>query len=114
MLCRCGSKKLYAECCGPYHEGQEVPTALALMRSRYCAYALGLVDYILETSLPPPLKKDIESFCKETVFKGLEILEATENTVTFRVSISQEGKDFSYVEKSYFKKVGDQWKYLAS
>ena len=38
-----------ADCCGLYHSGQPAPDAESLMRSRYSAYALGLIDYLLAT-----------------------------------------------------------------
>jgi SEC-C motif domain protein len=50
--CPCGNPLAYADCCGSYHAGhaqQPAPDALALMRSRYSAYALGLTDYLLAT-----------------------------------------------------------------
>ena len=38
-LCPCGSGQAIAECCGRYLDGGEaVPTAEALMRSRYTAF----------------------------------------------------------------------------
>lgn len=45
--CPCDTGKPYAVCCGPWHGGEAAPDALALMRSRYSAYALGLEDYLL-------------------------------------------------------------------
>lgn len=48
--CSCGSQHEYARCCGRYIEGGEAaPTAEALMRSRYSAYALRREDYLLAT-----------------------------------------------------------------
>lgn len=45
-----GSNERYADCCGRYLAGGEAaPTADALMRSRYTAYALGREDYLLVT-----------------------------------------------------------------
>ncbi|MGH8763103.1 MAG: YchJ family protein [Nitrosospira sp.] len=45
-----GIGKDYAGCCRRYLEDGEVaPTAEALMRSRYTAYALGREDYLLAT-----------------------------------------------------------------
>jgi SEC-C motif domain protein len=50
MLCPCDSDKQYIDCCGRYLEKSEVvPTAEALMRSRYTAYTLGREDYLLAT-----------------------------------------------------------------
>ena len=80
MVCPCCSGIQYEQCCRPWHEGGAPPTALALMRSRYAAYALGNIDYILATTHPhhaeasrsvEERKKEIEQFCKGTVFKKL-------------------------------------------
>lgn len=49
MNCFCGTTLPYAQCCGLYHQGSAAPTPEALMRSRYCAYALGRIDYIVKT-----------------------------------------------------------------
>lgn len=44
--CPCGRGRPYAQCCGPLHAGAPAADAQALMRSRYCAYVLGDVDYL--------------------------------------------------------------------
>ncbi len=122
MSCPCCSGIKYEQCCRPWHEGGAAPTALALMRSRYAAYALGNIDYILATTHPhhtealrpvEERKKEIEQFCKGTVFKKLEILEVSEKTVAFRATLSQQGKDFFLSEKSVFEKLNDRWYYLS-
>ena len=95
------------------------------MRSRYSAYAKGIVDYILETTHPdhPDAKrpedvrrKEIEEFCHTTVFKGLKILDVREGDmkgmVKFTAYLYMDGKDFSFTEKSTFEKVLGKWLYL--
>lgn len=47
--CPCGRPQAYPACCGRHHRGSPAPDAEALMRSRYCAYVLGLADYLLAT-----------------------------------------------------------------
>jgi SEC-C motif-containing protein len=120
-VCPCGSGKTYALCCGPCHRGELVKSAEALMRSRYSAYALGLVDYILKTTHPehPDAKrpeeirrKEIEEFCTTTIFKGLKILDSQEDKVKFTAFLHMDGKDFSFTEKSTFGKVDGKWLYL--
>ena len=63
--CPCDSGQTYVDCCGAWHlgllQGLHAPTPEALMRSRYSAYVLGLIDYLLATWHPgelelPPLK----------------------------------------------------------
>lgn len=91
------------------------------MRSRYCAYALHLTDYIIETTDPdsPLYEKDlsrfrdsIDKFCRSTKFLGLTILSEDENTVKFMAKLEDmEGHDMSFVEHSLFRKINGVWKY---
>ena len=63
-LCPCDSDLPYASCCQPWHlgyqAGQTSPTPEALMRSRYSAYVLGLLDYLLATWHPSTAPGDLE------------------------------------------------------
>ena len=57
MICPCrksaATQLSYAECCQPYVEGKaKAPTAEALMRARYTAFAVGNIDYLFETVAP--------------------------------------------------------------
>lgn len=47
--CPCSPDRDYAGCCAPLHAGAPAPDAVALMRSRYSAYALGRHGYVLAT-----------------------------------------------------------------
>ena len=49
LSCPCGSDKYYKACCGLYHTGEAAPTAEALMRSRWSAFALGKGEYLYDT-----------------------------------------------------------------
>ncbi|MCH9625435.1 MAG: hypothetical protein S4CHLAM123_06090 [Chlamydiales bacterium] len=95
------------------------------MRSRYSAYALKDSAYIIRTTHPDhpdakiPQEKwsaQINAFCAQTIFVGLEIKEFTENapfaTVTFSAHLIQNGQDASFTEKSEFEKIKEQWFYL--
>lgn len=124
-LCPCHSGKSYRSCCQRYHRGELPENALALMRSRYAAYALDLASYIISTThLDSPYQvsnkkqwiKDIHHFSMEAVFEGLEILSYQEKEesafVTFIAYLKKGKKDLSFTEKSRFKKVGKAWLYL--
>ena len=51
-ICPCGQGD-YASCCAPLHQGQTTAaTAEQLMRSRYSAFALQQIDYIVQTTAP--------------------------------------------------------------
>jgi SEC-C motif domain protein len=58
--CPCTSGMLYAECCGRFHAGAKAPTALALMRSRYCAFVIGDAPYLRETWHPSTRPRALE------------------------------------------------------
>ena len=47
-ICPCGLGS-YAQCCKPYHDGENAPDAEKLMRSRYSAYVLQNEAYLLKT-----------------------------------------------------------------
>lgn len=120
MLCPCSSGEIYDKCCGPYHQGALPPTALALMRSRYSAYALKISDYIIETTHPtsPYYEKDrklwkraIDKFSQETTFINLKIIEFGEDWVFFIASLEQGSKPFRLEEKSHFLKEKGKWLY---
>jgi len=123
-LCPCCSGKVYDECCKLFHEGTLPENALQLMRSRYSAYALNIPDYILATTHPASpqysenkssWKRSISQFSQNSSFNKLEILDFKENktvaTVTFTAHLSQDTRDATFTERSYFEKKGNQWLY---
>ena len=52
QACPCASQQRYEQCCKPFHDNQPAPIPERLMRSRYSAYVLGLIDYLVATTLP--------------------------------------------------------------
>ncbi len=124
LKCPCNSGKLYSDCCAPLHRGKEPGSAAALMRSRYSAYALNNVDYIVRTTHPrnPALshlsawKQEILNFSLNTDFLDLEILDSKEQkdhaTVVFIAHLEQNGRDATFTERSYFSKVDGRWFYV--
>ena len=125
--CPCGSGLGYGRCCGPYHRDRGLPpSAEALMRSRYAAYALGLVDYILRTTDPEGAaweadeeawRASVVAFSASATFTGVEILEMSpgpgedEAQVRFRARLEQDGRDASFSEMSRFRLVEGRWLY---
>jgi len=82
------------------------------MRSRYSAFALKKIDYIIATAkLFMGTRQDLQEFVDKTDFQGLEIIEAKANFVTFRAKLLQAGQDVSFTEKSRFEKVDGRWLY---
>ena len=121
MPCPCGSQMKYKLCCQKYHKGAHAKDALTLMKSRYSAYAASEANYIIKTTHPRNLefqddkknwRKNIENFCQQNNFLGLEILSYESQNlyafVTFKASLSS-GELY---EKSRFVKFGASWLYL--
>lgn len=126
--CPCGSGLKYKRCCRPYHRGQPVSTPESLMRARYTAYALHDVGFIIKTTHPaaPTYQSDVaawgrelQQFCEQTTFVGLTVISvepdesAQRGWVTFRATLTQNGQDASFSERSRFQKHGQVWTYLS-
>jgi SEC-C motif-containing protein len=124
--CPCHSGKKYKRCCSSFHDGAPPPTPEALMRSRYAAYALHLVDYIVETTAPDgpqgrPDRRawaaDVAAFAQDTSFDGLEVLgagaEGDDGWVRFRAVLTQRGRDASFEERSAFVRRDGRWLYYS-
>ena len=63
LSARNGAVRRYGDCCGRWHAGPDhllAPDAEALMRSRYSAYGLGLIDYLLATWHPSTAPGELE------------------------------------------------------
>jgi len=116
--CYCGSGKLFSACCDLYISGiAKAPTAEALMRSRYSAYAIHNADYLYITTHPEKRKYHskaaILDWAKSNQWLKLEILFADETIVEFKAYYLDERlKALIHHEKSTFSKEGDMWYYI--
>ena len=120
--CPCHSGQPYKGCCRPLHKGRAASNPTQLMRSRYAAYAMGNVDYILRTTHPDSphhradhleWRADVRAFCESTEVLGLAILDSTDTTTSFRATLRQGARDASFSEKSLFRLHQDRWTYLS-
>lgn len=126
--CPCHSGQKYKKCCRPLHSGQKIDDPVRLMRSRYSAYVMGNIDYIIATMHPESQhlqgnqaewRAGLHYFAENTDFVGLEILDSERSLddldtgwVTFHAILKNDGEDTSYVERSLFKKLDGRWLYL--
>ncbi|MFE9116407.1 YchJ family protein [Streptomyces sp. NPDC007172] len=117
--CPCGLPAPYAECCGRYHSGAAAaPTAEALMRSRFSAFAVQDGPYLLRTWHPDTRPRDLD-LDPGMRWTRLEILDTTDGsafhstgTVTFRAHYTHGGEAGSLHERSRFSRVEGAWVYL--
>ncbi|MEU7589669.1 YchJ family protein [Micromonospora sp. NPDC049230] len=117
--CPCGSGQAYADCCAPVHGGDaQAPTAEALMRSRFSAFALGDTGYLLRSwhSSTRPQVLDLSPGQRWT---RLEIVDAergglldTTGTVTFHAHYRDAGRPGTMTERSRFVREDGRWVYL--
>jgi SEC-C motif-containing protein len=119
-ICPCRAtapeKHAFADCCGPFlSRAKTPPTAEALMRSRYSAFAKGDIDYLYET-LTPEQRGDFDrpatsDWATKSEWRGLDIL-ATEQglegdpvgSVSFVAHFIRDGKPLTHREKSLFRR----------
>ena len=121
-LCPCESGKAYSACCGLYHAGLTnhvfAPSAEALMRSRYSAYAFALDDYFLKTWHPTTrpaslnLAEDIATKWLGLQIQRAENSDANNAIVEFVARYKICGKAERLHEVSRFQKIDQQWFYL--
>ena len=123
MSCPCGGTEI-SSCCGPFITGEKLPrTAEELMRSRYTAFTLANLDYILSTHHPRTVdsvdRDSTEEWARDSLWLGLDIVETRqggpedrEGTVEFVARFNYRDEDQSHHELSTFVKEGGRWFYL--
>jgi SEC-C motif-containing protein len=113
--CPCQSGQSFETCCSPILAGTPAPTALALMRSRYTAYARGDVAHLARTLAPEHRAgfdmADVSAGMKTTQWIGLEILDTVDgrendNTgiVEFVARFQVQGQTRALHERSRFRR----------
>lgn len=122
-LCPCGSKKQYQYCCQMYLSAKKLPeTAEKLMRSRYTAFYLGNIDYLIATLYPDKRQKsDYEELTKtinQTKWLGLTVIDTRKGKKNDTTGIVEfeaiyQGKNIGQLhERSRFTKTNNQWFYV--
>lgn len=118
LKCYCGSSKPFESCCDRYISGaQKAPTALALMKSRYSAYASHQTDYLLATTHISERKyyskEEILHWAKSNKWQKLEIIAVTDDTVEFKAFYFDENNENRvHHELSTFKQENGSWFYV--
>jgi SEC-C motif domain protein len=119
-LCLCGSGQEYDHCCGLFHSGEKKPaTAAELMRTRFTAYAMHNVDYLLNTWDASSRPAEIDFSKEEVEWCRLEIVDCkkgrekdSRGIVEFKAFYLLNGEEHVMREISRFKKINGKWTYL--
>ena len=120
LACPCGLGDDYDACCGRLHAGAPAPTAEALMRSRYSAFAVGDPGYLLRT-WHPAARPETLALDPDVQWTRLAVLETEDGglfdsagTVQFRAVYVQDGKRGVHAETSRFVREDGLWTYVGS
>jgi SEC-C motif-containing protein len=116
-VCYCGAGKDFSQCCEPYITGiLKAPSAEALMRSRYSAYAVHNADYLWTTTAQKERKHQskaaILEWAKSNHWLKLEVLTATKDVVEFKAYYLDSAlRAQVHHERSRFIKERGSWYY---
>ncbi|MDE1461973.1 YchJ family protein [Spartinivicinus poritis] len=124
--CPCGSNQDFINCCQPLIEGsQPAATAEQLMRSRYSAYVVNALDYLIATTHPQQqasLKKEsIKSWADQCQWVKLEVNkvwagqaadEVGEVSFNAYYQLTSNPKTQVLSENSRFVKIDQRWYYI--
>lgn len=118
QACPCGGGA-YRECCQDFVQGKVIaPTAEALMRSRYAAFAVGAQDYLLK-SWHPATRPSRVRLDPQQKWIGLSIKSTeagqegdVQGVVEFVARFKIAGKGHRLHERSRFEKIDGCWYYL--
>ena len=120
--CPCDSTLAYDDCCGRWHrladQQPDGASAEGLMRSRYCAYVLGLEPYLLATWAPQtrPMNASIDN--AGIKWLGLRVISSEtgsdnqQATVEFIARSRVNGKGQRHHEINHFERIDGQWFYV--
>lgn len=122
-LCYCGSQKRYKECCFPFISGNLKPdTPEQLMRSRYSAFCIKNVEYLISThhlsKRQPNEREVLMQTIHETQWLGLKVLKTNKGQINQGfgyvefVAVYKNIKIEQLHENSKFIYENGQWYYL--
>ncbi|MFD6167306.1 YchJ family protein [Oerskovia sp. NPDC060287] len=126
--CPCLSGETYGACCGRFHVGLAggvpdavtAPTAEALMRSRYAAFAVGDADYLLATWHPSTRPADLD-LDDDVTWRRLDVVATSAGGPLDRTGVVEFVAHFrsaetrergSLHEVSSFVREGGRWYYV--
>lgn len=122
--CPCASSKTFDKCCEPFLKGTKLPeNPERLMRSRFTAYSLGHVDYLVNTTAAEEREKidavELGQYCRSVKCISLKVLKTEQGgpqdetgTVLFHASLQINGKRMLHREYSRFIREDGRWMYV--
>ncbi|MGF1742078.1 SEC-C domain-containing protein [Vibrio profundum] len=121
-LCPCGSQRPYSSCCQPIHnDHSNASTPEQLMRSRYAAHVLRLVDFVVDTYHPSCNAQDQRDGIQDSIdsdWRELKVLSTEtgqnqdEGFVTFQAFLREDDQLLCLEERSRFVRESGLWYYI--
>ena len=122
-LCPCGSQLSYQQCCQPIISGsQAASSAEQLMRSRFSAFSLKEVDYLMQSwagqKRVETERSALQQWCEQTKFIRLDIIDHYDGShpcqafVEFKATYLFNNKFEVLHETSEFIQAQNRWFYL--
>ncbi len=107
----------FEECCGGIIAGRrKADSAEQLMRSRYTAYVVKNVDYLVQTTHPDSrtddLEKSIRKWMRQVEWLKLHVIAAEVDRVEFMAEYLTDSAPGRHHECSVFEKIDGEWFYL--
>jgi len=122
--CPCGSGAPFETCCGGILSGRrKADTAEQLMRSRYTAYVMKKVDYLVQTTHPDSrtddLEKSIRTWMRQVEWLKLHVVATEGGSVTdetghveFMAEYLTDSGPGRHHECSVFEELEGEWYYV--
>lgn len=113
--CYCNSEKDFSNCCEQFISNEKVrETPESCMRSRYSAYCLKKIDYIIESTYPTERKfypkAKLLDWADSVQWIKLEIVAARREYVEFKAYFTEGNPEIRvHHEKSLFKQENGSW-----
>ena len=117
LPCPCGLPQRYAACCGRWHGGAAAPDAELLMRSRYSAFVLDRLDYLLASWHPSTRPPRLDPNEAGLAWLGLEVrahrrIDENHAEVEFVARSKWGGRAQRLHERSRFVREQGRWFYV--
>ncbi len=120
--CHCGNSKPYTDCCQPIHNDHyKAQTPEQLMRARYSAHVVGLIDFVINTyhsSCNAENEREAIADSIKSDWQRLEVVSSqngsntNEGFVHFKAYFKQDDKEYCLEEKSRFLRENELWYYI--
>lgn len=119
--CHCGNNESYSNCCQPIHQSHKnAQRPEQLMRARFSAHILGLVDFVIATYHPSCNAEKERDGIAESVhlnWTNLQVIDApppsnNEGFVEFKAFVEDQEEEHCMHERSRFLCEDGLWFYI--